>query len=213
MKTLAKKMAFCLPFFIAAVGIAEWDAETLCSIDPHCRPLLPEEKDIARPYFGDHVDYETVRVFSRKFLWVLGEKNRPMSVNGHIYLPGPAFTQDGDNALLNRPHILIHEMAHVWQVQSMNKSMLAQAASEIAGHGFQYHRVYKYTLNEGKPFLSYNFEQQAKMLDTLYTMREELKTRGHAFPGLRPPLCRDIRALETKISEALPQQPTLGCYQ
>jgi len=134
--------------------------ETVLEVDPvtkqeimECRVLTSGEIALAMSVFGTNIPYESVHVFRRKHN--PGQPyNRLMAPDGHIYADKdwPKYSEDYSSEDLRLQATFIHEMAHVWQVQTMGIDLVRRAPFE---------REYDYTLEPGKKYLEYKVEQQA----------------------------------------------------
>ncbi|MFW2176787.1 MULTISPECIES: type IV secretion protein Rhs [unclassified Moraxella] len=130
------------------------------------RPLTQGEIAIAQSVFGDTLDTSNIRI--KTAWWVL--KNYAVSPNGNIYFNRHDWLDDFSHQPLELRAWLVHELTHIWQLQQ-GIAVFRKAL---------FNRRYSYTLCEGKGFLSYGVEQQARMVEDMYKQRE----RGQANPQL-----------------------------
>jgi hypothetical protein len=121
------------------------------------RSLTSGEIALARPIFGDAIDYARVRLIKGKW-WPFHPPGMAMAPMGHIYFHPKRGGWSGDFASepLGRQAFFIHEMTHVWQAQAKGRFYLA-----LTRHPFC---RYKYALIPGKPFERYGIEQQAEIV-------------------------------------------------
>ncbi len=234
--------AMCLSLLfgaVAAVGWVEWTgyaafdstrdaalssgrgANILCRIDPTCRQLTDSERAMAREFYGDHVDYQRIKVFDRRYLGFIG-KGRMMTPNGNIYndmKTGPVSDFTTDPALIRD---FIHEIGHVWQAQNGN-NVRGQAATAYIQSGFDYKKAYRYKITDHPLLLDYNLEQQASIFENDYISRRRFakltagkdmnqpRRYGSDFYSNTQALCQKMLAYEEKISQVLPTLPQEGC--
>lgn len=121
------------------------------------RPLTAGEKQLATSVFGNSLNLENVQI--KTAWWVL--KNYAVSPNGNIYFHPKDFLTDFSAASLGHQSWLIHELTHVWQLQNGLNVV----------RGALINRRYDYELIQGKPFLSYGIEQQARMVQDYFVQK------------------------------------------
>ncbi len=145
----------------------------LCSLTHQAlsRPLTLGEKKLAAFVFGDSLKLEDIRI--KTAWWVL--KNYAVSPNGNIYFNPNDYLSDFSSASLSHQSWLIHELTHVWQLQQGLKVV----------RGALINRRYQYELIQGKPFLSYGIEQQARMVQD-YFIRKKRGQDCQAFISCIP---------------------------
>src|SRR6476620_9656772 len=121
------------------------------------RPLTPGEIALARPLFGDSIDYGKVRLFCGK-LWPLQPRLNAMAPTGNIHShpDGGGYSEDFGAETLSRQAFFIHELTHVWQAQTKGRFYLP-----LMRHPFC---RYLYDLKPGRPFNRYGLEQQAEIV-------------------------------------------------
>ncbi|UYZ76155.1 type IV secretion protein Rhs [Moraxella bovis] len=122
------------------------------------RPLTDGERQMARSVFGDSLALDDIRLTTA--WWVL--KGYAVSPNGWVYFHKDDFCEDFSDKTLHLRAWLIHELVHIWQIQQGIK-VVRKAI---------FNRKYRYVFKEGKPFLAYGIEQQAKMVEDFYIQRE-----------------------------------------
>ena len=121
------------------------------------RLLTPGEIALARPIFGDAIDYARVRLHRRKW-WPLHPRRAVMAPDGDLWFhpDGDLWRDDFAAADLALQGLLIHELTHVWQAQRGGRWFLP-----LARHPFC---RYAFTLTPGRPFHRYGIEQQAEIV-------------------------------------------------
>ena len=121
------------------------------------RPLTPGEIALARPIFGDALDYGRVRLFLGKW-WPLQPPRTAMAPTGNIHFHpnGGGWSEDFSKEPLGAQAYFIHELTHVWQAQTNGRFYLP-----LMRHPFC---RYAYELKPGKPFNRYGLEQQAEIV-------------------------------------------------
>lgn len=199
----------------------EQGANLLCEIDPTCRPMNDAEIALAKDLFGDSINYNSVKIFDRRYMGFLG-KGRWMSPNGSIYNDiaderGPDYT-----ATPWQTRSLMHELGHVWQVQR-GVDVRHEAVITYVQNGFNYGNAYSYKLNDYPWFLNYNLEQQADILEDYDALRRKFresiagkgmdnpKRYGGDFVAQAKQTCEALAAYEEKVQQVLPITPQGGC--
>ena len=121
------------------------------------RPLSPGEIALARPIFGEAIDYGRVRLHRRKW-WPLHPRRAIMAPDGDIWFhpAGDLWRDDFAAADLALQGLLIHELTHVWQAQRGGRWFLPLARHPFCRYG--------YTLSPSRPFRCYGIEQQAEIV-------------------------------------------------
>ena len=131
------------------------------------RPLTPGEAALARSVFAAAIDYRRVRIADRRW-------GRFAVVFGHRITFPPSSPAPSDFALrpLRERAWLVHELTHVWQFQTAPWRTLASwAATALSGGygpglpGYRYEAALK-------PWAAYNLEQQARIVEHAYLLRE-----------------------------------------
>lgn len=112
-----------------------------------------------------------------------------VTLEGHIY-PGKSIYKDNYSSEYEKlKATYIHEFVHVWQHQN-NKHVGLRAAVAHAGRGYDY-----LPLEKGKPFSSYNVEQQGAMVEDYFLLKRRLAARWAKKFGKTPPSIEQLRAL------------------
>jgi hypothetical protein len=138
------------------------------------RFLTPAETKLAESVFGNAIDYESVRINNRK--WIFFQPRRTaMSPDGQLWFhpKGSLYCTDFCDAHVDDQGLFIHEMTHVWQRQSGVNLVLRR-------HPFC---RYSYTLKPGWRLTRYGLEQQAEIVRHAFLLREGRAIAG--APSLR----------------------------
>jgi len=125
------------------------------------RPLTPGEITLARPMFGDAIDYTRVRLMQRKW-WPFQPTGIVMAPCGNIHFHprSEQWSEDFSVEGLSLQGLFIHEMTHVMQSQQRGRYYLP-----LMRHPFcRYH----YAVKTGKVFDRYGLEQQAEIMRHLF---------------------------------------------
>lgn len=136
------------------------------------RPLTAGEIELARSIFGDAIDFDRVKLVRRRW-WPFQPRGIVMAPTGNIHFhpDSPLWSEDFSKERMSLQGLFIHEMTHVWQVQTRGKFYLV-----LMRHPFC---RYSYDLVEGQPFDRYGLEQQAELIRHRF-----LADRGHAVARL-----------------------------
>ncbi len=138
------------------------------------RTLTKGEVELARSMFGGAIDYAHVRLIKGKW-WPFQPRNAAMAPMGNVYFhpKNGGWSDDFAKESLHRQAFFIHEMTHVWQVQSKGRFYLL-----LMRHPFC---RYSYDLHPGKKFADYGIEQQAEIVRHRF-----LANRGVSLPVTPP---------------------------
>ena len=123
------------------------------------RPLTEGERQLAVSVFGSALDLDSIQL--KTAWWVL--RGYAVSPNGHIYFHPSDWRADFSTERLAVRAWLIHELTHVWQVQT-GRAVFWRAL---------FNRRYSYRLDGTKLFSRYGTEQQARMVEDYYLRREQ----------------------------------------
>ena len=137
------------------------------------RPLTPGEIALARTMFGDAIDYAKVTIRRRK--WAFFQPKRvTMAPRGHIHFHplGTGYCDDFALQPLHRQALFIHEMTHVWQTQTLGDWYLVL-------NRMPWER-YDYALKPGWKLQRYGIEQQARIVEHAFLLRNGVKLPGVA---------------------------------
>jgi len=133
--------------------------------NPHpatIRALTSAEIELAASVFGTALDTAAVTVRRAKF-WALHPWWVTMAPDGHVWCHPNGFNWSADYAaepVSSQAHF-IHELVHVWQVQTGGH--LALRRPPFARYG--------YAITTGKPFHRYGIEQQACIVEHAFRAR------------------------------------------
>ncbi len=97
-----------------------------------------------------------------------------MAPRGHVHFhpDGTAYCDDFSEESLQRQGLLIHELTHVWQTQTMGDWYLVLHRHPFCKYG--------YSLKPGQPFARYGIEQQAEIVKHAFWLRHGAKLAGVA---------------------------------
>ena len=97
-----------------------------------------------------------------------------MAPRGHLHFhpSAEAYCEDFSAATLQRQALFIHEMTHVWQVQTKGDWYLVT-------HRMPWAR-YDYSLKPGWPLTRYGIEQQAEIVKHAFLLRNGMRIAGVA---------------------------------
>ncbi|MGB3166393.1 MAG: vgr related protein [Alteraurantiacibacter sp.] len=137
------------------------------------RPLTTGEVALARTMFGDAVQYRKVMIRRRKWAF-FQPKNVTMAPRGHIHFHpmGGGYCDDFTTKTLRRQALFIHEMTHVWQTQTLGDWYLVLNRMPWAR--------YDYALKPGWRLEQYGIEQQARIVEHAFMLRNGAKLPGVA---------------------------------
>ena len=143
------------------------------------RPLTSGERALARGVFGEALGLERIRIGRAPF--------GPFAVTlgRHILFPGrpPA---DFAAEPLDRRAWLIHELTHAWQFQTAARWTLASWAKTLATGGYG-PGLPGYGYAHPFEWASLNLEQQARVVEHAYLLREEGDSSAlEAYAGRTP---------------------------
>ncbi len=139
------------------------------------RLLSVGEVKLARSIFGTAIDYSQVKIRRRK--WAFFQPKRvTMAPRGHIHFHpgGSVYCDDFASAPLHRQALFIHEMTHVWQTQTRGSWYLVLNRMPWAS--------YDYALKPGWKLERYGIEQQARIVEHAFLLRNGFKLPGVADP-------------------------------
>lgn len=137
-------------------GLSEW-------IKWSTRPLTKEELELSKSYFGDSINYKIVRV-------------HPMArfTANKYTLAYVSFNTINHYHNITRD-VFIHEMVHVWQHQNLGGVYAVKALhAQYKGNAYEYggfEGLYQAML-QGRSLLSFNFEQQAEIIQDYCKLHE-----------------------------------------
>lgn len=137
-------------------GVSEW-------LKWSTRPLTQEELELSKRYFGDSINYDVVRVHpSAKY-----------TANKYA-LAYVSFNTVNHYKSISRD-VFVHEMMHVWQHQNLGGIYAVKALhAQYRGNAYDYggfEGLYQAML-QGEDLLSFNFEQQAEIIQDYCRLSE-----------------------------------------
>lgn len=123
--------------------------------------------------FGDAIDYAKVTIRRRKW-FPLQPRTITMAPRGHLHFHPSSENYCDDFSKVNvlRQGLLIHELVHVWQVQTKGEWYLVT-------HRMPWSR-YEYSLKPGWPLERYGIEQQAEIVKHAFWLRNGIRVAGVA---------------------------------
>jgi|SRR5579862_5164568 len=127
------------------------------------RALTDGEIKLAQSIFGGSLNYSKVAVFDHK-INPLQPDNFNAAPDGNLYMI-KHYCADFSKAPVEDQAALLHELTHVWQRQNNTMNLEAAFAKEMLKHKFNYRKTNDYTLEPGKDFNAYGFEQQAGIIE------------------------------------------------
>lgn len=125
--------------------------------------------------FGDAIHYDRVLMRRRKW-FPFQPRQTVMAPNGHIHFNprGTLYCDDFTHQSLSEQGLFIHEMTHVWQVQTRGKWWLLTRRHLLCR--------YDYSLKPGWRLERYNPEQQAEIVRHAFLLRRNVAVAGVADP-------------------------------
>lgn len=137
------------------------------------RALTAGETRLARSIFGNAIDYARVTIRRRKW-FPFQPRQITMAPRGHLHFHprGEAYCDDFSTADVLRQGLLIHELVHVWQVQTRGDWFLLTRRMPWAR--------YDYSLKPGWQLERYGIEQQAEIVKHAFWLRNGIKVAGVA---------------------------------
>jgi hypothetical protein len=142
------------------------------------RPLTDDEIALARPIFGDTIDYGRVRLDERAV--IVCRSRRCAYVSFNIINTWDALP----------PATLIHELVHVWQYQQLGAAYIPRALwAQRTAEGYNYGgpAALRAAVDEGRSLLDFNYEQQGDIVaDYFRLLRGETPLWSPPDPALQP---------------------------
>ena len=126
---------------------------------------------LVREVFGDAVDTAGVTLRLRKW-FPFHPRKVTMAPTGHLHFhpDGENYCDDFSQASPALQGHFIHEMTHVWQMQSKGWWYVPLLGAV--------QRKYAYTLKPGKPLTAYGIEQQAEIVAHAFMLRRGWNVEG-----------------------------------
>lgn len=138
------------------------------------RPLTRAERALARPVFGNSLDYDRIRLIPTSLL-------EYRTVANNILIPEDFTISDAYMA-----QTLIHELTHVWQYQHHGTSYisvsLGRQISAAVSRGSR-NFAYDYQIRAGQSFFDFAPEQQAFIVENYFSMLRDRAAIARARTG------------------------------
>jgi RHS repeat-associated protein len=147
------------------------------------RRLTPGEIRILFSIFKNALNYGVIRISNRyrpKF-------NTPSVLRNTMYM-GDSFSWDYSTEDINGRSLFVHEASHVYQSQRGESIQLKGLYNFLTGK-YRTQSAYNYSLGNGIPYSSFNFEARAEMIADYYAAQEGEPYNGYSvsdFEGVIP---------------------------
>lgn len=159
------------------------------------RSLTSGEILLVQSVFGNNIDLTKVRVFNGYWnlfheIFAAGSIIAP---DGNIYWPNighPSFAYSPDFSKLSteRRALFLHEMAHVYEVQSTGKNLTLSAIAQplIGGNFFQLREQYNIRgiVTAERDWESFTIEQKAEIIRTIFIVANNGTYQGYTKEDL-----------------------------
>lgn len=132
------------------------------------RKLTEGEIALCRRVYADQINYAKVKVMNHPYVpWQ--SKHVFMAPEGCIHTGHTHYCSDFSRQSLGYQAVFIHEMAHIYQHQQHINVLWRGALLQIAYFlSFKRYNPYAYQFKTGKPFFSYNIEQQGDIAKDIF---------------------------------------------
>jgi len=128
--------------------------------------MTPGEKEMAQSIYGNSIDYSKVDIKGGGIFTIGGYAR---VIGNTIYFPSENYQEDFSKASLGLRAFSIHEIMHIYQHQKdPTYKLLAVLLEHLLNKD-----PYLYVLDENKKLSDYKFEQQAKIVQDYYTIKEQ----------------------------------------
>jgi hypothetical protein len=158
----------CSIYFLECFGLVEI-YETLADLLKfNTRPLRPWEIELAKPYFGNSINWKRVRIDERAFI---GPRRGQFCYVSF-------YTINSWGSMTNS--LLLHELTHIWQYEQMGALYLLRALrAQRSKMGYNYGGVstLKAYLKSGKNLFAFNLEQQCEIVSDHYLLKNGYSPR------------------------------------
>ena len=144
-------------------GIGEFYETITDFLKTKTRPLQDWEVKMAKPIYGNSIDYQLVRI--DETAWAGPKQYHFCYVSFNLI----NCWQQMSN------HILIHELMHIWQYQRMGAIYMVRALSaQHTKMGYNYGGIaaIRAKIANGETLLDFNFEQQADVVADCFLLRQ-----------------------------------------
>ncbi|MEM1275788.1 MAG: Hint domain-containing protein [Pseudomonadota bacterium] len=141
------------------------------------RSLTPGEIALAQTIFGNSIDYNSVRIFDRRYEIDLGLGSRinpaVSAPNGNIYYDPNLHQGDFSATSVSIPDqaTFLHEMTHVWQHQK-GQNLILETLNNPSRNldGSVIRSVYEYEADTFVDFNSLGYEEQASLIEDYFLL-------------------------------------------
>ena len=162
-KNLFLALVELMMYFLDLIGVVTFYDTFSEWLKWSTRPLTSEELELSKSYFGDSIKYHLIRV----------HPTAKYTAN-KLALAYVSFNTVNHYHEISRD-VFIHEMMHVWQYQNLGgvyaiKALHAQAKGNAYDYG-GFEGLY-HSMLQGKDLLSFNFEQQAEIIQDYCKLTE-----------------------------------------
>jgi hypothetical protein len=152
-------------YTIDILFIPFWYEFLFIMLKPGIRGFLPSEREEVYSVFGNVIQYDLVLIDDRTKLGI-----------GSSAVAYVTFFMVNYRYNISMP-VLIHELVHIWQYQqygSVYISKALKAQKSVQGYDYGGSEFLYNVMLKGKNITSFNFEQQAEILEDYYRkMKEE----------------------------------------
>lgn len=135
------------------------------------RRIGPRELAEAQPIFRTKINYNAFWIIKGKY-FAFQPNNVAMAPDGDIYFPDQIY-QDDFTITVSSMALLLHEMTHVWQVQS-GVWLISRRLWEGGD--------YDYELDPAKALDDYKVEEQGSIIEDYYRIKHGLAGRHGSGP-------------------------------
>lgn len=144
-------------------------------------PLSESDTDLFKNYFQDSVNYDKIKIHNSDTASSLMELRGAVALafNNRIIVSSQLEEESSMASFANgappyRNYVLMHEMAHMWQIQNcgqlaVSAHAMADLFSALAGRGGAVD-AYLYQLDDERDLLDYGIEQQASIIADYYNL-------------------------------------------
>ncbi|OAV42755.1 hypothetical protein [Lewinella sp. 4G2] len=168
------------------VGFSDLYEATTTLFAPRSRPLTPRERALLKPYFGNSIPWDLIRIDERA--WVGPRFANLCYVSLHtINSWGPM-----------SDHVLVHEVVHVWQYTHRGAAYIPRALyAQTTEMGYNYGGLME--LDAAYELEDFNYEQQADIIEDAFRLANGYQAqwepgRGAEILPYYQPYLAEIRA-------------------
>lgn len=121
------------------------------------RSLSQAERNLLAPLYAGSLELSRVRI-REGIAGLLNASRRAFVIEDTVYLP-PEY-------LPLRPHVLVHELCHVWQFQNGGHAYIGDSVrAQLLGDGYELEKG----LLQGRAWAALNAEQQATLVEASFS--------------------------------------------